>query len=66
MCQKVRGYLGVVREYSREVTMLAGFVVAAVVYFDNREFQKQSLEHIERMTKAVERLDIRIEKLENR
>lgn len=66
MCDKAKGYLGVVREYSREITMLIGFAVAATVYSDNKEQARDFMQHMEHMTEAIQDVTLRLNTLEKK
>lgn len=66
MCDKAKGYLGVVREYSREITMLLGFVVAAVVYTDNKAQTESFKDQMQRMTDAMVQVTMQLHDLEKK
>lgn len=66
MCDKAKGYLSVVREYSREITMLLGFVVAAVVYTDNKAQTESFKDQMQRMTDAMVQVTMQLHDLEKK
>lgn len=66
MCEKAKGYLSVAREYTREITMLIGFAIAALVYHDNKEQSKEFMLHMEHMTAAMQQVTLRLNDLEKK
>lgn len=66
MCDKAKGYLGVVREYSREITMLIGFGIAAAVYSDSKTQSEHFMAHMQRMTDAMQQMTVQLHDLEKK
>lgn len=66
MCDKAKGYLNVVREYSREITMLIGFALFGVVYSDNKAQTADFMQHMEHMTEAIQQVNMRLNDLEKK
>ena len=66
MCDKAKGYLSVLREYSHEVIMFLGFGIAFLVYADNKEQTKEFMQHMEHMTEAMQQVTLRLNDLEKK
>lgn len=41
MCKPLKEYLGVIRDYTREIVTFGGFVIAVFIYLDFREVVKE-------------------------
>lgn len=66
MCDKVKGYFSVMREYKAEFIMLLGFAVAGVIYWDFRGFVSEQTKWITENAKALQEMNIRIQNLEHK
>lgn len=66
MCDKAKGYLSVLREYSHEVIMFLGFGIAFLVYADNKEQTKEFMQQMQSMTSAMNEITIRLHDLEKK
>lgn len=65
MCDKVKGYLSVLREYKSEFIMVLGFAVAFGVYWDLRGFVAEQAKWIAETAKALQEMNVRIQNLEH-
>lgn len=66
MCEKAKGYLAVAREYTREITMLIGFAMCAIVYNDNKAQTESFKEQMKLMTDAMVQVTIQLHDLEKK
>lgn len=66
MCEKAKGYLSVAREYTREITMLIGFVMCGIVYTDNKAQTESFKEQMRLMTDAMVQVTIQLHDLEKK
>lgn len=64
MCEKAKGYMAVVREYSREIVMLLGFALAVYVYTDFRTLTRDAVTQQAQTAEILRSLDVRIGNLE--
>lgn len=64
MCEKAKGYLGIIREYSKEIVMLLGFALAAYVYSDFRALTYEVVQQQAQTAEILRSLDDRISNLE--
>lgn len=64
MCEKAKGYMSVIREYSREIVMLLGFALAVYVYTDFRALTRDAVTQQAQTAEILRSLDVRIGNLE--
>lgn len=64
MCDQAKSYLGVIREYSKEIVMLLGFGLAAYVYTDFRALTYEVVQQQTQTAEILRSLDTRISNLE--
>lgn len=64
MCDQAKSYLGVIREYSKEIVMLLGFGLAACIYSDFRALTYEVVQQQTQTAEILRSLDTRISNLE--
>ena len=64
MCDQAKSYLGVIREYSKEIVMLLGFALAGYVYTDFRTLTRDVVSQQAKTAEILRSLDTRISNLE--
>ncbi len=64
MCEKAKGYMSVIREYSREIVMLLGFALAVYVYTDFRTLTRDTVTQQAQTAEILRSLDVRMGNLE--
>ncbi len=65
MCKPVKDWLGVLREYTKEVITFGGFILAIFVYLDFRELAHQMAAQSAQTNEILRGMDIRIQALEH-
>ncbi len=65
MCKPVKDWLGVLREYTKEVITFGGFILAIFVYLDFSELAHQMASHTAQTNEILRSMDSRITSLEN-
>lgn len=66
MCDKATGYLGVIREYTREIVMFGGFGLFIFVYADFKGYISEQTEAQKETVKALTELSVRIQEVETK
>ena len=64
MCKSVKDYMGVVREYTREVITFGGFALALLVYSDFKSMVRDLAESNARTAEILRDIDVRLSHLE--
>ncbi len=64
MCKSVKDYLGVVREYTREVITFGGFGLALLVYSDFKDMVQDLADCNARTAEILRDIDVRLSNLE--
>lgn len=64
MCKSVKDYMGVVREYTREVITFGGFALALLVYSDFKNMVRDLAESNARTAEILRDIDVRLSHLE--
>ena len=66
MCKTAKDYLGVVREYTREVITFGGFGLAVLVYSDFKAMGTDLAASNARTAEILRDIDVRLSNLERR
>lgn len=66
MCKTAKDYLGVVREYTREVITFGGFGLALLVYSDFKAMVTDLAASNARTAEILRDIDVRLSNLERR
>lgn len=64
MCDKAKNYLGIIREYSKEIIMLLGFGLLIYVYNDFSQFTQEAMQQQARTAEILSNIEVRIGHLE--
>lgn len=65
MCKPLKEYLGVIRDYTREIVTFGGFVIAVFIYLDFREVVKEQTTNAAHTAEILRTMDTRLQHLEN-
>ena len=65
MCKPLKEYLGVIRDYTREIVTFGGFVIAVFIYLDFREVVKEQATNAAHTAEILRTMDTRLQHLEN-
>lgn len=64
MCKTARDYLGVLREYTKEVFTFGGFILAVLIYNDFKNVVTQTARTNAQTVEVLHSIDARISHLE--
>ena len=64
MCKPFRDYLGIVREYTREIVTFGGFCLMCFVYNDFRQLARDQVSTAAQTVEVLRAMDGRLARLE--
>lgn len=65
MCQPVKNWLSVLREYTRELITFGGFILCIFVYLDFRELSQSMAQQMAQTNEILRGMETRMQTLEN-
>lgn len=64
MCQPVKNYLGVIREYTREIITFGGLGLCILFYTDQQKMVNKQNETAARTVEVLSKLEVRVSNIE--